>query len=157
MEEWARSQTTITPDANGDKMQQALAKVAAAAGEVRACHSLLHLDGGRLGCPAGVGLCCWAPRVRTASSWPCTLPPTDAGVASCHPSALIPANLLSAILQGKFLYTKFFAVGLFRLVELTGAGGGGRAGGGGACVWWGCALAMSVRWVGLLARFISPV
>lgn len=30
-------------------------------------------------------------------------------------------------MQGKFLYTKFFAVGLFRLVELTGAGRRRRA------------------------------
>ncbi|PSC76070.1 THYLAKOID chloroplastic [Micractinium conductrix] len=55
MEEWARGQSTITPDAAGHAQQQALAKVAAAVGE------------------------------------------------------------------GKFLYTKFFAVGLFRLVELTGS------------------------------------
>lgn len=55
MEEWARSQTAITPDASGDAGQQALAAVAAATSE------------------------------------------------------------------GKFLYTKFFAVGLFRLVELTGS------------------------------------
>jgi photosystem II biogenesis protein Psp29 len=55
LEEWAKSQTAITPDASGDKMQQALAAVAALAAE------------------------------------------------------------------GKFVYTKFFAVGLFRLVELTGS------------------------------------
>lgn len=55
MEEWARSQSAITPDAAGSEQQQALARVAAAAGD------------------------------------------------------------------GKFLYTKFFAVGLFRLVELTGS------------------------------------
>ncbi len=36
MEEWARSQTTITPDASGDAAQQALAAVAAATSEVSA-------------------------------------------------------------------------------------------------------------------------
>lgn len=35
MEEWARSQTAITPDASGDAGQQALAAVAAATSEVR--------------------------------------------------------------------------------------------------------------------------
>lgn len=55
MEEWARSQSSIEPDAAGSAQQQALARVAAAAAD------------------------------------------------------------------GKFLYTKFFAVGLFRLVELTGS------------------------------------
>lgn len=55
LEEWAKSQTAIVPDAAGDKVQQAMAEVAALAKE------------------------------------------------------------------DKFVYTKFFAVGLFRLVELTGS------------------------------------
>ena len=120
MEEWARGQSAINPDAAGDAQQQALAKVAAAAGEVRGSggRALLHPRE-----PAAAGLrlrlCHPPPRVpfqplpskEQNTMHPIHYPPTH---HPTHTHAPPPP-------QGRFLYTKFFAVGLFRLVELTGS------------------------------------
>lgn len=116
MEEWARSQTTINPDASGDAAQQALAAVAAATSEVsarqgrsgpdsRVCRALkgAHASGRASLCGSTVG--------TLAAAWLIVVP-----LGPCSPPVWSPWPPL----QGKFLYTKFFAVGLFRLVELTG-------------------------------------
>lgn len=112
IEEWARGQSAITPDAAGDAQQQAMAKVAAAAAEVRAAAPAAACGcvGAGPGAQGGQG----DALPPSASSTQSIHQPTNQSVPP-HPSILPPLR------QGKFLYTKFFAVGLFRLIELTGS------------------------------------
>ena len=94
MEEWARSQTAITPDAAGSEQQQALARVAAAAGDVS--------WGGCVWAAlwAGAGLCCalcqacFAGRllllllIALLPMAGCPLPTSCCRASSCTPSSL---------------------------------------------------------------------
>lgn len=137
MEEWARSQSSITPDAAGSPQQQALARVAAAAADVRPGRGMGLGWAGRAGLNGSLALLgrrsFFASAVLLTRGCQCLVCATRCEI--CLPMCMfagqvaqlcpheccthvLPAAFLSP--QGQFLYTKFFAVGLFRLVELTG-------------------------------------